>query len=101
MHSLGFYHRDLKPDNIVLVEDELISPIVIDFGCGIKDAKDSTTSSSYIGTTTWMSGEVLKIKESNERYNIKQAEQYTLVFFLLSSYLIISCFIFVFLGIDS
>lgn len=44
IHSSGFFHRDIKTDNIVLTKDKIgvIHPLIIDFGLALPIQKQAT-----------------------------------------------------------
>jgi serine/threonine protein kinase len=46
-HSQGVVHRELKPDNIIIVDD---SPVVLDFGIAKVMASDERTASDSVAT---------------------------------------------------
>ncbi|KAH8925062.1 kinase-like protein [Atractiella rhizophila] len=54
MHSQGFAHLDLKPDNLVVIDKTLH---IIDFGLSRRVAPD-TTLKGFRGTKTWVAPEV-------------------------------------------
>ncbi|KAH8927404.1 kinase-like protein [Atractiella rhizophila] len=54
MHSQGFVHLDLKPDNLVVTGDTLQ---IIDFGLSCRVGSD-TLLRGFRGTTTWVAPEV-------------------------------------------
>lgn len=59
MHSLGFVHRDLKPEHILVnKEDNTIK--LIDFGCTIHitDAANQERREEYVGTFPYTPPEV-------------------------------------------
>ena len=62
-HARGVVHRDLKPDNIFLAEDEVVSPDVIpkvlDFGIAkvLEGSTLSTHTGAIIGTPAYMAPE--------------------------------------------
>lgn len=46
MHSKGYLHRNLKPENIVL--DEYFNPKIMDFGMAAVNSQRGTTCGYYI-----------------------------------------------------
>lgn len=61
MHSLGIIHRDIKPENIFLNSNEGGYPTVKigDFGFCINDDKDQIMSASIVGSTPYISPEII------------------------------------------
>lgn len=58
-HSRGIIHRDIKPSNILLVDGDLRSPKVLDFGVAKiqGSVKDLTATGTTVGTLHYMSPE--------------------------------------------
>ncbi len=54
-HAAGIYHRDLKPGNILLDEDD--EPRVVDFGLAIQRSDRSDHEGEFAGSTAYMSPE--------------------------------------------
>ena len=48
-HQLGIVHRDTKPDNIMIKNNDINNPVLIDFGLSFNKVDDSATSL----TPTW------------------------------------------------
>ena len=42
-HALGIYHRDLKPDNVIIQRGELDSVVLVDFGMSWSKRDDATS----------------------------------------------------------
>lgn len=65
LHNQGFLHNDIKPQNLLHVEDDSISPIrLVDFqlACAEKDVDDlfgTTSRSGRLGTEGYQAPEVL------------------------------------------
>mmetsp|Transcript_89472 Transcript_89472/g.252023 ORF Transcript_89472/g.252023 Transcript_89472/m.252023 type:complete len:443 (-) Transcript_89472:106-1434(-) len=58
MHANRYMHKDLKPQNIMMVEKGSSSIKVIDFGMAELFAKDQKVSKNWGGTTLYMAPEV-------------------------------------------
>jgi eukaryotic-like serine/threonine-protein kinase len=54
-HEAGVVHRDLKPGNVLLTEDD--SPKVTDFGIAKRKAHDLTQTQALMGTPAYMAPE--------------------------------------------
>ncbi|KAM5541354.1 hypothetical protein V8D89_004908 [Ganoderma adspersum] len=68
VHYMGIAHRDLKPDNILLTDDE--PPIVKIADFGLAKMVDSVTFlHTMCGTPEYIAPEVAKNTERNERYD--------------------------------
>lgn len=67
-HGKGVVHRDIKPDNIILLQDGTIK--VSDFGVARLDTSDLTGTGFMIGTPSYMSPEGLKGKHVDGRSDL-------------------------------
>ena len=51
IHKLGYVHRDIKPDNIVMgSHSDLTKVKLVDFGLAVKDSLDTITDFAKCGT---------------------------------------------------
>lgn len=67
-HAKGVVHRDIKPDNIILLQDGTVK--VSDFGVARLDTSDLTGTGFMIGTPSYMSPEGLKGKHVDARSDL-------------------------------
>lgn len=67
-HARGVVHRDIKPDNIILLQDGAVK--VSDFGVARLDTSDLTGTGFMIGTPSYMSPEGLKGKHVDARSDL-------------------------------
>ena len=66
MHSISISHRDIKPDNILIAQDEPVIVKVSDFGLA-KIAKSGTHLQTFCGTLAYLAPEVLARKHDNTK----------------------------------
>ena len=48
-HSVGVFHRDIKPDNIILREGDVSDPVLIDFGISFNEEKNLFSAATLLG----------------------------------------------------
>lgn len=67
-HYKDFCHRDIKPDNIILKNDDPQTPFLIDFGLSFNEeiAKQDTPSWQHVGNK-FLSLPELRVNEGNKR----------------------------------
>ncbi|CAN6611404.1 serine/threonine-protein kinase Rad53p [Trichomonascus vanleenenianus] len=66
VHSNGISHRDLKPDNILIVQDSPIEIKVTDFGLAKLSAHKSVMK-TFCGTLAYLAPEVMETKRSRDK----------------------------------
>lgn len=59
MHHHGFMHRDVKPDNVIMIDDDNVK--LIDFGlaCSIDDSR-LTREGTFVGTPGYVAPEMIQ-----------------------------------------
>lgn len=68
--SVGILHRDIKPSNVILRDDRLDQPILIDFGLAKQESDRDLSASSdqfLMGTPSYMPPEVIRGAQHDRR----------------------------------
>ncbi|OMJ72749.1 hypothetical protein SteCoe_28729 [Stentor coeruleus] len=89
MEELKIFHRDIKPDNILVTDEMPWEMKIIDFGVSRYDKnKDDTYETESIGTPPYMAPEVFKNLSLGKKipYCISKADVYSLGITLLQMY---------------
>ncbi|GAV29927.1 hypothetical protein PMKS-003433 [Pichia membranifaciens] len=68
VHSKGISHRDLKPDNVMIAQDDPVVVKITDFGLA-KSQEQESRMKTFCGTLAYLAPEVIsnKKKQSNNR----------------------------------
>jgi len=67
-HKAGFTHRDVKPANIMITDDEVVK--ILDFGIAKKLQNDQPRENTAIGSLPYMSPEQVRGEEVDHRSDI-------------------------------
>ncbi|GAA1310566.1 hypothetical protein Psi02_39450 [Planotetraspora silvatica] len=68
VHAAGVIHRDLKPGNVLMLDDE---PVLIDFGIAqAVDATRLTQTGMFIGTPGYLAPEIIEGQEGGSEVDV-------------------------------
>jgi tetratricopeptide (TPR) repeat protein len=59
-HARGIMHRDVKPSNVLLPDDNLAGAVLVDFGLARSDDDHLTRTGVLVGTPTYMAPEQIR-----------------------------------------
>lgn len=71
VHSKGISHRDLKPDNIMIAQDDPVIVKITDFGLA-KSQENESRMKTFCGTLAYLAPEVITNKKKNSNNNRKR-----------------------------
>ena len=67
-HALGIFHRDVKPANIMVLEDG--SPKIMDFGLAHLESTVMTSVGQFLGSPSYMAPEQIEHGEANAQVDL-------------------------------
>ncbi|EAW33695.1 protein kinase [Lyngbya sp. PCC 8106] len=69
-HQNSIVHRDIKPDNIIIKNDDIASPLLIDFGISFNKLDDNNTSLTPVGQE--LGNRFLHLPEHKQKSNLQR-----------------------------